>query len=110
MNLLFVCSQNRLRSPTAEHHFSLIEGVEAASAGTNRSSDIPLSGELVEWADIIFCMERLHVERLRQRFGRQLGSRRVVCLDIPDRYGYMDPALIEILERKVRPHLRRRAG
>lgn len=108
MNLLFVCSQNRLRSPTAEHHFSLIEGVETASAGTNRSAEVPLSGELVEWADIIFCMERLHVERLRQRCSRHIGSRRVVCLDIPDRYEYMDPGLIEVLDRKVSPHLRRR--
>jgi predicted protein tyrosine phosphatase len=108
MNLLFICSQNRLRSPTAEHHFSLREGMETASAGTNRSAEAPLSAELVEWADIIFCMERLHAERLRQRFSRQIGSRRVVCLDIPDRYEYMDPDLIEVLERKVSPHLRRR--
>jgi predicted protein tyrosine phosphatase len=53
-------------------------------------------------------MERLHTDRLRQRFGRQIGSRRVICLDIPDRYEYMDPGLIEVLERKVSPHLRRR--
>jgi predicted protein tyrosine phosphatase len=110
MKLLFVCSQNRLRSPTAEHHFSLVEGMETASAGTNRSAEVPLSAELVEWADIVFCMERLHAERLRQRFDRHLGGRRVVCLDIPDRYEYMDPSLIGILERKVKPHLRRRKG
>jgi predicted protein tyrosine phosphatase len=108
MKLLFVCSQNRLRSPTAEHHFSLLEGIETVSAGTNRSAEVPLSAELVEWADIIFCMERLHTDRLRQRFGRQIGSRRVICLDIPDRYEYMDPGLIDVLERKVSPHLRRR--
>jgi predicted protein tyrosine phosphatase len=108
LKLLFVCSQNRLRSPTAEHHFSLLEGIETVSAGTNRSAEVPLSAELVEWADIIFCMERLHTDRLRQRFGRQIGSRRVICLDIPDRYEYMDPGLIEVLERKVSPHLRRR--
>jgi predicted protein tyrosine phosphatase len=108
LKLLFVCSQNRLRSPTAEHHFSLLEGIETVSAGTNRSAEVPLSAELVEWADIIFCMERLHTDRLRQRFGRQIGSRRVICLDIPDRYEYMDPGLIDVLERKVSPHLRRR--
>jgi predicted protein tyrosine phosphatase len=108
LKLLFVCSQNRLRSPTAEHHFSLLEGIETVSAGTNRSAEVPLSAEPVEWADIIFCMERLHTDRLRQRFGRQIGSRRVICLDIPDRYEYMDPGLIEVLERKVSPHLRRR--
>lgn len=108
MNLLFICSQNRLRSPTAEHHFSLLEGMKTASAGTNRSAEVTLSAELVEWANLIFCMERIHVERLRQRFSRQIGSRRVVCLDVRDRYGYMDPDLIEVLERTVSPHLRRR--
>jgi predicted protein tyrosine phosphatase len=82
--------------------------METASAGTNRSAEVPLSAELVEWADIIFCMERLHTDRLRHRFGRQIGSRRVICLDIPDRYEYMDPDLIDLLERKVSPHLRRR--
>ena len=35
MRILFVCSENRLRSPTAEVIFSEYDGVEAVSAGTN---------------------------------------------------------------------------
>lgn len=107
MNLLFVCSQNRLRSPTAEHHFSLLEGMHTASAGTNRAAETPLSAELVEWADIIFCMERTHARKVREQHGVRLRAR-MVCLDIPDIYEYMQPELVAVLERKVKPHLKRK--
>jgi hypothetical protein len=39
--LLFVCSQNRLLGPTAEHIFSGWLGIECASAGTNSDADTP---------------------------------------------------------------------
>ena len=52
-NLLFVCSANRLRSPTAEQVFSTWPGVETDSAGLNASAEQQLSTEQVEWADII---------------------------------------------------------
>jgi predicted protein tyrosine phosphatase len=61
--------------------------------------------ELLEWAELIVVMERAHRSRLSKRFRRSLGGKRIVCLDIPDDYEYMDPALIELLERKVPPFL-----
>ena len=54
MNLLFVCSENRLRSPTGEEVFSKYEGINAIGAGTNSDAETPVSGDLIEWADIIF--------------------------------------------------------
>ena len=57
MNLLFVCSENRLRSPTAEEVFSEYDGVNAIGCGTNLDAETPLSGDLIEWADVIFVME-----------------------------------------------------
>jgi predicted protein tyrosine phosphatase len=51
MNPLFVCSQNRLRSPTAEAVFSAYPGIKAISADTSTDSDVPVSGDLIEWAD-----------------------------------------------------------
>lgn len=104
--ILFVCSQNKLRSPTAEHVFSIRPGIETASAGTNRDAEVPLSAELVEWADIIFAMEKMHRARITTRFRLQLKGKKLVCLDIPDRFRYMDTALVALLERKVGPHLR----
>lgn len=104
-NLLFVCSQNKLRSPTAEQVFSQYPGIEALSAGTNNDADTPLDAELVDWADIIFAMERMHVSKLRGRFRKYLDGKRVICLDIPDDYEFMDPGLVRLLEAKVGRYL-----
>lgn len=104
--LLFVCSQNRLRSPTAEQVFSLREDVETASAGLNHDAEVRLSAEWVEWANLIFVMEKTHLSKLRSKFKRQLrGDQRVICLDIPDDYGYMDPVLVQLLISKVSRYL-----
>ena len=60
VNLLFLCSRNRLRSPTAEQVFAAWPGVETASAGLAPDAEEPPSAELVEWAETIFVMERAH--------------------------------------------------
>jgi predicted protein tyrosine phosphatase len=99
--LLFVCSQNRLRSPTAEEVFSAWPNVEVASAGLDNDAKIPVDAELVEWADIIFVMEQTHLKKLTVSFKRHLKGQRVVCLDIPDRFSFMDPTLVRILEERV---------
>ena len=100
-HVLFVCSQNRLRSPTAEQVFARHPGIECASAGTNHDADNPLTPELVEWADIIFVMEKGHRDKLASAFKLNLSSQQVVCLDIPDEYEYMDPGLIRLLRARV---------
>ena len=104
-NVLFVCSQNKLRSPTAEQVFSDWPGVETASAGTNNDAENPLSSELVEWADIIFVMERTHRTKLQTRYRAAMKKARLICLDIPDDYAFMDPALVELLKVKVARYL-----
>lgn len=102
---LFVCSQNRLRSPTAEDTFGTWQGVEAASAGTDDQANVPLDADAIEWADIIFVMEASHKSRVTKRFGYQVRNKRIVVLGIPDNYQFMAPDLVKILERKVGPHL-----
>lgn len=98
--VLFVCSQNRLRSPTAEQIFSARSDLEVMSAGTNHDAETPLTAEIVAWADLIFVMEKAHRNKLQRRFKRQLKAR-VVCLDIPDDYEFMDPVLVRLLENKI---------
>ena len=100
-NVLFVCSANRLRSPTAEQVFSTWPGIETDSAGISNDADVPLSTEQVEWADIIFVMEKTHRNKLSRKFRSSLNGKRVICLDIPDNYEFMDPALVRMLESRA---------
>lgn len=100
-NILFVCSQNRLRSPTAEEIFQSMPNIMVASAGTDKGAENPITPELLEWADVIFVMEPKHRDKLSKKFGSSLHHQRIICLNIPDNYEYMDPELIQILEAKV---------
>ena len=101
--VLFICSQNRLRSPTAERVFSNRPGFEVASAGTNPDAETTVSPELLEWADVIFVMEQSHKSILSRKFGAHLKTKRIICLDIPDRFDYMNPELVKLLEARVGP-------
>ncbi len=65
-----------------------------------------LSPEQIEWADIIFVMEKAHKNKLSARFKTHLNGKRVVCLDIPDEYEFMQPELIKMLEMRVGRYLR----
>jgi predicted protein tyrosine phosphatase len=109
-HVLFLCSQNKLRSPTAEKVFFGWEGIEVASAGLNAGAVNPLSSDLLEWADVVFVMERGHQKKLTKVFRSFITTQRIICLDIPDEFEYMDPALIQILKTKVGPHLSRLSG
>jgi predicted protein tyrosine phosphatase len=103
--ILFVCSQNRLRSPTAEQVFAGYPGLEVSSAGTNHDADNPLTAELVSWADIIVVMEKQHRAKLQRRFRAALRGQRVICLDIPDDYAFMQPELAELLKARMARHV-----
>lgn len=105
MNLLFVCSENRLRSPTGEEIFSNYEGISAIGCGTNSDAETSISGDLVEWADIIFVMEKSHRNKVSKKFKHLLKGKKLVCLDIPDEFGRMDPALVRLLENRVSKHV-----
>jgi predicted protein tyrosine phosphatase len=98
--ILFLCSQNKLRSPTAETIFAERPDIDVDSAGLNHDAIVPLSAEQVEWADLIVVMEKVHRNRLNRKFSRWLGGKRIVVLNIPDDYHYMDPELIDLLKRR----------
>lgn len=105
--ILFVCSRNRLRSPTAEEVFRGHPGVETDSVGLSPDAEVPLVPEQIAWADIILVMERAHLARLNRKFGRWLAGKRVAVLGIPDQFGFMDEELVRILKRKCAPYLPR---
>ena len=103
--ILFVCSRNRLRSPTAEAIFAHSEGVEVLSAGTASDAEERISLELVEWADLIVAMEARHRLQLVTLFGSELRATRIAVLGIPDDYAFMDPTLVDLLRQRVTPLL-----
>ena len=103
--ILFICGKNRLRSPTAAQIFSNHPGIECTSAGLNNDAENPVTPELLEWAELIFVMEKTHRSKLSSKFKRHLSKQRIICLDIPDNYEFMDPTLIQLLKSKVRRFL-----
>ena len=92
---------NQWRSPTAEQVFAEYPGIECTSAGLNHGAENPLTTELVEWAELIFVIERAHKTKLSSGFKPYLRGKRVVCLNIPDNYKFMEPALVKLLHAKV---------
>jgi predicted protein tyrosine phosphatase len=105
MNLLFICSRNKWRSRTAEDLFKRLNGYDVRSAGTAESARVRVNEKLMVWADIVFVMEREHKKRLQQKFASNILSKEIVVLDIPDKYQYMDKALVEMLNESVLPFL-----
>jgi predicted protein tyrosine phosphatase len=106
-NILFICGKNRRRSPTAEEIFSEMDGVEVSSAGISTDAACPVSADLLDWADRVFVMERSQKKYLNAHFSHCLKDKKIVCLNIPDIYSYMQPELAAVLRTKVLPLLRR---
>ena len=105
MNVLFVCSRNKWRSRTAETIFKDNHKHEFRSAGTENDARIKINQKLVQWADLIFVMEKRHKQKLQDKFDQILNSKRITILDIEDNYQYMDEELIETLKISVIPYL-----
>jgi len=104
-HVLFICTHNIMRSRTGEELFASWPGIETASAGTNNDAAVPITPELLQWADTIFVMEQVHRRKLSYRFQPHLKNKRVICLEIPDDYNFMDAELVELMQARVPPHL-----
>jgi len=102
-NLLFICSKNQWRSPTAESLFKNHPTHTARSAGTNNNARIRVNQKMIDWADVLFVMERKHRDIIRERFN--ISNQPVIILEIPDDYQFGDPELIEILKISLAGYL-----
>ncbi|MEM1088465.1 MAG: protein tyrosine phosphatase [Pseudomonadota bacterium] len=105
MHVLFICSMNRWRSPTAEAVFRREKGINVRSAGTSSRAKRTVSVKDLRWADIILVMEQKHKTRLQAQFRDEVRYKDLHVLDIPDDYRYMDQDLIDLLRSKVNPLL-----
>lgn len=105
IKLLFICSRNRVRSLTAERILEGVPGYETRSAGTQPGARIVVTKGHIGWADIVFAMEKSHLEILREKFPEELGGKRVVALHIPDDYVPMQQELIDELHTKLAEYI-----
>jgi len=104
--VLFLCSRNRLRSPTAEQVFDTWPELEVDSAGLADDAEVVLTHEQLDWAELIVVMEVSHRRRLQAHHRSRLKGKRVICLDIPDRYDFMQSELVTLLLKRAGPLLR----
>jgi predicted protein tyrosine phosphatase len=107
LKVLFVCSRNRWRSPTAERIYRDDARLEVRSAGLTSDANRRLSEADLAWADLVFVMDREHRALLRERYSSCDALPLVIVLDVPDEYRYMDPALQEVLRAAIDPELAR---
>lgn len=105
MKLLFLCSQNKRRSLTAEKIFDGYNGHEARSAGTESNSRIKVTPGLLGWADVIFCMEKKHMRRIKDKYSDAILGKKVICLNISDDFEFMDEELQEMLKSYVEEYI-----
>ena len=105
MNILFVCSRNKWRSPTAESIYKGRQDHQVKSAGTEPSAKIRVSARDILWADLIFAMEKKHKQRLLDKFPNETEHKKIIILDIEDEYTYMDKELIEMIKLSVDAYL-----
>jgi len=101
LHVLFVCSRNQWRSPTAEQVWRRHPDVDARSARTSTGARRVVSAADLAWADVILVMEDKHKSRLMAEYRALLVHKPLHVLDIPDDYRYMDPELVELLSEPV---------
>lgn len=102
-NLLFICSKNQWRSPTAELLFKDHPMHQARSAGTSDKARIRVNQKMIDWAEMIFFMEWRHQQIVTERF--EMTGKKLIILDIADDYQFADPELIRILQMSLAEYL-----
>jgi len=103
---LFVCSAGLLRSPTGTA-IAIQKGKNARSCGSHVSyALIPISANLIYWADKICFVSKKNYERTLKVFDcdqdlcYEIEDKKIV-LDIKDQYEYMQPELIKEFETQL---------
>ena len=98
--LLFICTLNLQRSPTAAEIFE--DKYETKSAGVDETAKQPLTAELLEWADIVYVMEEWQRKLIGEKFPGLYLKKKIINLDIPDMYYFMNEELVKVLREKVK--------
>ena len=104
VKLLFVCTENMERSPTAEDLFKDSRKVEAKSCGTGILARKKVNDYALRWADKIFVMEQHHKDYILEHFPFA-KKKEIKVLGILDVYPRGDLELIDVLKKKLRKYL-----
>ena len=62
---------------------------------------------MLDWAEIVFTMDDEQQRDLSRMFPGHAALERIVCLDILDRYDFLDPELVTLLRERTAPHVAR---
>ena len=99
--VLTVCSANMLRSPTMAHVLSAEPyNFNTRSAGIAGFALIPVTEELLMWADEVVCADTEHALYIRDKLMQYQLDKPIVNLNIPDIYEYRNPKLIELIKER----------
>jgi predicted protein tyrosine phosphatase len=100
-HILFICRHTTSESSPAEEIFAQQHGVEILYAEPGNNAKVQLNPALVEWADIIFVMNRTDRDGLLKKFRKHLTRQQLICLDTPDDAESQSPEPLEILKRRL---------
>ena len=103
--VLFLCQLNRSRSATAERLFCKRPDLDVCSAGTSEDALVRVNQRMLDWADLIFTMDEEQHHALERMFPNHPAIERMICLEIPDAYRFLEPDLVRMLEERITPHL-----
>ena len=99
--VLTVCSANMLRSPTIAHVLSAEPyNFNTRSAGPEPYALIPVTEDLLMWADEVVCADTEHVMWVRNKMMEWMIDKPIIDLQIPDNYEYRNPKLIEMIKER----------
>ena len=99
--VLTVCSANMLRSPTIAVVLSMPPyDYNTRSAGTHSFALVPVTEDLLMWADEVVCADTEHALIIRDKLMEYQLDKPIVNLRIPDNYEYRNPELIMMIRRR----------
>jgi len=107
IRVLFICQFNRKRSATAERVFAKDPSLDVRSAGTSVDALVQVNERMLDWADVVFIMDEAQRLALEHLFPAHEAARRAICLDIDDKYAFLDPELVTLLRDRANPHIER---
>lgn len=98
-----VATRNKAKENTYWTPFS--SAAATSGAGTSKHAKHTVSVKDIAWADLIAVMEHKHKQAIQEKFAKELKHKKIIILDIPDDYQYMDAELVEMLQLSMTPYL-----